>query len=739
MPVTVIIAVVEGAALLLAGAVIVFMRGRSKAHRNAAELMRLKNKRLQEQINEEIQNQASIQANRNLYRTILNGVPEMIFVHAVTEDKLPGKMIEVNEACCTALGFERSEITSRTPMDIEFVETPVSATGYSKSDMVVLSDDYVKERERKLATQSVRSRTETILQNKRLIYETALQNNRGEKIPVEVEASLLAGSKETLILCIAKDITERKRTERALKESEQTFRDFFRLSPIGIAMYDTDGNLMDVNPSCLRMFGTPDMESFSGFNMLDNPFILEKDLKKIKNRESARFEMVIDFSSALHKGLLITTRSDTAHLDVIFSHMGMDADYRSKGYFVQIQDVTDIRNAENEIKQNEQQLRQAEKMEALGSMAGGIAHDFNNILTPIIGYAQMIPLKAGDKDSSTKFSNSILNAAYRAKDLVGQILTFSRKSDDDDENYKPIHIIPIAKEVLKLQRTALPQNVEISRIIKTERDTVLANPTKIHQILMNLCTNAGHAMRATDGGTLEMRLTDFLVTGGSRRDFPDLKPGRYLNISIKDTGTGIPQDILKRIFEPFFTTKKEGEGTGMGLSVVHGIVKSLKGALKVDTSVGEGTTFHIALPVIEGAVEEEETLEPDQLPRGTEQILVVDDNPDITEMMETMLSSLGYNVSSTNFAHAALKLFEIDPSHFDLLITDHTMPATTGIELAKQFRKVRPDFPVILFSGNKNAVSEEQLAEAGIKTFLTKPIDIKDLAGKVRKELGKKG
>jgi len=385
---------------------------------------------------------------------------------------------------------------------------------------------------------------------------------------------------------------------------------------------------------------------------------------------------------------------------------------------------------EEDKKKLKARLSQAQKMEAIGTLAGGIAHDFNNILAAIIGYAELAILEVPDGSKVKQDLMEIFKAGNRAKDLVQQILTFSRQSDMEK---KPVRVSRIVKEALKFLRASLPTTIEIRENIEKDIGTIEADPTQIHQILMNLCTNAHHAMRE-EGGILEVTLTNVDMDAYTIRQYPDISSGPYVRLSVSDTGHGITPDVKERIFDPYFTTKGVGEGTGLGLAVVHGIVKDHAGAITVYSETGKGTTFHIFLPVIEKAEEpKKETMGP--LPTGHERILFIDDDPGLVEIGREILGKLGYDVVVKTSSIEALELFREQPDKFDLVITDMTMPNMTGDRLAAELMKIRPDIPTILCSGFSEKMSNEKADALGIKNFLMKPIVMKDLAKTIRKVL----
>jgi signal transduction histidine kinase/ActR/RegA family two-component response regulator len=378
------------------------------------------------------------------------------------------------------------------------------------------------------------------------------------------------------------------------------------------------------------------------------------------------------------------------------------------------------------------QLDQARKMEAIGTLAGGIAHDFNNILAPIIGYAELSLNMVPEDGSLSQNMKRILISANRAKDLVGQILTFSRRKEQER---KPVQVSLIVKESLKLLGSSLPSTIEIHQEIGPDAiDSItIADPTQIHQVLMNLCTNAAHAMDAK-GGTLTVALENVKIGKRAVRVFPDLNQGQYLRITVTDTGHGIDEAVKGRIFDPYFTTKGPDEGTGLGLAVVYAIVKNLAGAITVFSKPGKGATFNVYLPRIHTSTHPA----PDvcaPLPTGRGLVLVVDDEKFIVDMVKEMLEVLGYEVVPTYSSSDALETFKARSESFDLVITDLTMPHITGIDLAREILMIRPDIPIILCTGFSNTVDENKTKLPGIKELLRKPVSLRELAVAVNKLL----
>lgn len=370
-------------------------------------------------------------------------------------------------------------------------------------------------------------------------------------------------------------------------------------------------------------------------------------------------------------------------------------------------------------------------MEAIGTLAGGIAHDFNNILMPIMGYAELMKMSASEDEDQIFCIEQILQAARRAKALVKQILAFSRQKEQETE---AINLSLSIQETLKLLRASLPSTIEIKIKIETEQDIVSADATQIHQVLMNLCTNASQAMKHNDG-ILEVGLADHKgkMKGWSLDQLKENK--EYVVLWVKDNGTGIPRKVMERVFDPFFTTKKQGEGTGMGLSVVHGIVNSYDGAISVTTEMNEGTTFFIYLPRTMAEQSISEQINEIGAMGQSETILFVDDERMIVDMVERLLINQGYHVITHDSGIDALEDFKSDPDLIDMVITDQTMPGMTGSEMAKEMLNIRPDLPIILCTGYSETLSPEQAKEIGILEYVMKPFVPREIAALIRKYL----
>ncbi|HVN97162.1 MAG TPA: ATP-binding protein, partial [Syntrophorhabdaceae bacterium] len=381
----------------------------------------------------------------------------------------------------------------------------------------------------------------------------------------------------------------------------------------------------------------------------------------------------------------------------------------------------------------ERQIRQSQKMEAIGTLAGGIAHDFNNILAGMIGFTEMVMEDIAPDSPEHKRLELVLKGGKRGRDLVKQILAFSSQGEQEK---KPLAVSEIVEEGLKLLRPTLPSTIEIVSKSLTNDDRIFADLVQMHQVLMNLCTNAAHAMREK-GGVLELQISKVGFTEHDPLPFSDMVPGEYVVLTVRDTGTGMTPDILDRIFDPFFTTKKPGEGTGLGLSVIHGIVQRHGGYVAVESEPGKGTTFRVYLPKIEEQAFSEDREAP-VATGGNERILFVDDEDMLVELNRQRLTRFGYEVVGTTSSMDALDIFRKDPDVFDLVITDYTMPNLTGMELAAQLLKVKPSIPIILCTGDSQPVTPESAQDAGINALLMKPAGREGLAQTIRNVLDQK-
>lgn len=390
-------------------------------------------------------------------------------------------------------------------------------------------------------------------------------------------------------------------------------------------------------------------------------------------------------------------------------------------------DITERILARQKEKRLEARLRQSQKLEAIGTLAGGIAHDFNNMLAAIIGYAELAMENEPPEQRMNSHPARIMHAANRAKNLVRQILTFSRQTEIES---RPVRMDTVISEAVNFLRSSLPATIRIETKISSH-PVVMADPTQIYQVLMNLCTNAGHAMQE-NGGILEIGCRKVDMTEMNEKALSGLIPGQYVEISVKDTGHGIPEEIMDRIYEPFFTTKDKNRGTGMGLSVVHGIVKKHKGAMEVESEVGRGTTFVVYLPSAVFHETKVKRKEKANIPKGSERLLFVDDEPHLAELGKRLLEKIGYRVVAKTNSPDALEAFSQHPEDFDLVVTDMTMPDITGDRLADRLLRIRPDIPVIMCTGYTDIYTSARVRELGLKGVLMKPYVLETMARMVR-------
>jgi len=524
------------------------------------------------------------------------------------------------------------------------------------------------------------------------------------------------------IIHIATDISEKKKIEEALRQSEERYRMLVDNVFFGLFIADpSDGRFLFINQKLHEMCGYS-KEEFLSLRAWDIIHPGEHQML------SDRFEEILHAGADTSISKYTCIRKDNSLIRLEISSAPVIHEGK-----VALQALVNDATQSEEL---EGRLRQAQKMEAIGTLAGGIAHDFNNILTAIIGYGELAEFHVYNNPKGLQDLKEILKAGNRAKELVKQILAFSRKS----EYYElmPIYLHPIIKEVLKLLRASLPATIEIRTSIAEESDAVIADPTQIHQVLMNLCTNAAYAMMEK-GGVLEITLSEVETFTDQQLIDPELTPGKYIMLTVSDTGHGIPDEIIGKIFDPYFTTKKKDVGTGMGLAVVQGIVKSYGGRISVFSEKDKGSTFAVYFPCVKRDKSENLEATDDPIPTGHERILFIDDEVALSSLWKKTLESLGYSVETTSISPDALNIFRSQPEDFDIIITDMTMPHLTGADLAMQIRKIRPDIPIILCTGYSSSINENKAKAMGINAFMAKPLTTRELAKRLREVLDSSG
>ncbi len=509
---------------------------------------------------------------------------------------------------------------------------------------------------------------------------------------------------------IISDIHERKRVEKELRSSEAWHKSILQTAMDGFWLTDLEGKILEVNQAYCQMSGYSHEELLS---------MKIHDLDKLENKNavSNRISQIIQNGEIRFESQHRCKDGSIIDVEVAVQYRETDG-----GKFVCfVRDITEKKNLSK-------RLQQAQKMESIGNLAGGIAHDFNNILFPIIGLAEMLTEDLPPNSPENENAREILTAGKRGSQLVQQILAFSCQHG---HKQMPVRVQHVIKEVLKLSRSSIPMNIEISQDLQQDCGLVLADSTHLHQIGMNLITNAYHAVQ-DKGGKIHVEVREIEIKCGLND--PNLPPGKYVTLTVVDTGIGIAKDHLDKIFEPYFTTKEKGKGTGLGLSVVYGIVKEHKGEIKVQSEPGKGAWFQVSLPVMAAA---SDNIVPDRLPQpsGSGHILLVDDEPPITKLEKQILERLGYSVAIMTSSLDALEAFKARPNAYDLVISDMSMPHMTGDQLAGEILKIRPDIPIIICTGFSERLNKETAMALGIKGFLMKPVGKADIAREVQRVL----
>lgn len=518
---------------------------------------------------------------------------------------------------------------------------------------------------------------------------------------------------------IKKEVERRRESEKEAIESKERLKKIFDTVQSGMVIVDEiNHRIVDANAQALKIFQACNVDEVIGQKC-------HHYICPTKKGECPETGLGKDIDNS--ERIVINQSGDLIPVLKTSTRITLEGRPHLLESFI---DIKKQKVAEREQKKAEEKLNRLQRLDALGILAGGIAHDFNNILSSINGYTELALLDVEKHSLMEENLKAMHMAGHRAKKLVGQILTFARKTEDD---IQPVRVSSIAKEAITLLRPSVHREIKIVKNINSDA-LIMGDPTKIHQIIINLCNNGLHAMG--EKGILEVRLREFDLDGNFVKNHPEVRTGRYLELMVSDTGKGIPDDMVEAIFEPYFTTKEAGEGTGLGLSVVHSIVTGYGGAVLVSSTPGKGSVFTVYLPIAKEH-HARQVNHKEGLPRGDERILLVDDEEDITNIGAQLLGRLGYQVTPQNNSLEALKRFADSPHEFDLVITDLVMPGMAGDELSSRLRKIRHDTPIILCTGYSKYITGEHASKIGIEAFALKPLNKQDLALIVRQVLDK--
>lgn len=651
------------------------------------------------QIDSDISDQQSNTATNTtltLYKKIIGVVSDSVIV-----TDCQGKIFYVNRKAEEMYGWSKNELIN-TNIDKRMV------TPFSSAESKAIINSLQKDNNWS-GNFLVESKTGTTFQT--WVTKTPILDEQGKLIGI-IDIS----HKQT-------EHTDLKRTENELRKQRDFAENIVETAQVIILVLDKDARILRFNRY---------MEELSGYTFEEvkgkdwfSTFLPQDDQIKIKGI----FKKAIDNIQTQGNINPIKVRDGTLKTIMWYDKTLKDQSGHTIGLLAIGHDITEQLWIQKNLNEKEELLRQAEKMQAIGQLAGGIAHDFNNILGGIIGYADMTLDDVPENSISAKNIEQILTACDRAKHLINQILMFSRNHQEEKEN---IFLYPLVKEVIHLLQTSIQSSIIIEEDLVKDTEAIFADPVKIHEILLNLCTNAVHAM--PKGGKLRITLREQSIQNNVSGRIGMLNPGFYSAISITDNGKGMNKETLQRIFEPFFTQKEPDQGVGMGLAVVYGIVKSHNGNIIVESEVGKGSTFTIYFPKL-SLPNKAKTYQISNLPRGSERILFVDDEVLLIELAKDILKSLGYKVTCIANSRDALEVFKADPQAFDLIITDQIMPGLTGIELARKMLKIRKNLIIILCTGYSSVIDSSLIKEIGITSLCMKPLSKNELAFKIRSTL----
>lgn len=645
------------------------------------------NKLLKAENNERQMIEVALRDSQKRYISMVNNVTDIICVYDMN-----GKILETNHQMTTALGYTHDEL-----YDLSY-------------------NDLIQPEERPAYYQylTLIRHTGTAAGNITLITKTG-----GSRLFEYSNVLAEHTTGQQAIFSLARDITERKKAEKALADIQARFQNVFDTAAAGMAIIDgQEMTVLEINSAAAQMVGE-DKSRIIGRHIDSLIHIPEKaKLSRLPMPTTHPEECWLKAKNQ-NLPILVSTGEAIFHEQI--------------HWILSFIDISKIKEAEKTKRDFEIRSARAQHLESIGTLAGGIAHDFNNILYGIMGFAELALDDAKDKSIQANNLKEILKGGNRAKNMISQILTFGRQGR---VNIRTVQPAPLIKEAVKLIEATLPPSATLKSHFAPNLKNILACPTHIHQVVMNLCTNAAHAIEE-DGGVIEIRLTNTTINADIKTPNGTIIKGDYVRLIVKDNGEGISPELVDRIFEPFYTSKTQGKGSGMGLSVVLGIMQAHNGHIRVESSIREGSCFEVLLPAAQKSEEVAHEVE-SQAPTGTEHILVVDDEKSLLIMLDRMLSGLGYKVTICQSPEKALTLFNGQPNPFDLVISDLTMPKLNGKEFAAILLKQYANLPIILCTGYGEQVSEEELHAIGIRALLLKPILKKELAATIRKTLENK-
>ncbi len=669
----------------------------SQRARQLAQKERDARKLAEEALAEQHRTEVALRESEQRFRAIFNNSYQ--FTGLLKTD---GTLIDANDTALAFINADKSEV----------IDKPFWESGWWGH-----SDELCEQLKKAIAQAAT---------GKQVLFVATHLSARDQIHTVEVSITPIFDEQGQVQLLIpeGRDISERIEMEQKLEASEKDLRMLLEQSPIGLRLCTLDGQIVEANPAFSRIIGYT-IEEILQLNVID----ITPSEYALEERDSFIYQLNTTGSFGpyekeyIHKdGHLVPVRIN----GILLERRG------EKFFWASIEDITALKASEKEAQLLTEQLIQAQKIEAIGTLASGIAHDFNNILSAILGFAELTLRNASCDPATEKNLGFILSATNRGRDLVRQILMFSRKENETQEAFT---VAPIVEETYALLRQMIPSSISISLDAQEQVGKIAGDKTQIQQVIMNLCTNAFHAM-PDSGGQINIGLKQVKLDG-TRATGKNLPHGEYALITVADNGSGIPEQIISQIFDPFFTTKERERGTGLGLSVVHGIVKRHGGTIEVESTVGKGSTFFVFLPVSSASNDADSHEEhPLETGHGDERILFIDDEPMLKELGQLSLETFGYQVTATTSAKEALELFSDDPSAFDLIITDQTMPEMTGTDLTRKALSIRPDIPIIICTGDGDKKTREKALSFGARALLAKPVRINELVREIRKFLG---